>query len=119
VLGGRCIGPLRVPTVVFTTINSLLGILGLVTFVLKAFTLIDCATRRAELFPAAGKQTKVFWLIILGIATVWNFISSSPISIINLIGLIAALVYFVDVRPALRELGGGGSGRRGRRDSNW
>ena len=105
-----------------SSINSLLGILGLVTFLLKAFTLVDCATRRAELFPAAGKQTKIFWLIILGIATIWNFISSSPIGIITLIGLVAALVYFVDVRPALRSLGGGRggrSGRGGRPNSDW
>lgn len=104
---------------VLSSLNSLLGLVGLALFVLKAFTLIDCATRRTELFVAASKQTKIFWMIILGIATVWNFISPNPIGIINLIGLVAAIVYMVDVRPALRSLGGGG-GRRGRRsNSDW
>ena len=98
---------------VFSALNSLIGIIGLVTLIFKVFTFIDCLTRRAELFPAAGKQTKVFWLVILGIASVWNFINSSPIGIINLIGIVAALVYAVDVRPALRDLGGGRRGGSG------
>jgi hypothetical protein len=109
--------------VVFEALNSFLGLLGLVTLVFKVFTFVDCLTRRGELFPAAGKQTKAFWLIILGIASVWNFFSSSPIGIINLIGIVAALVYFLDVRPALRDLGGGGRGGSGpfgpRSGSNW
>lgn len=102
-----------------------MGLLGLVTLLLKAFCLIDAATRRADAFPAAGKQSKVFWLVILGVAVAWNLlIDGNPIGIINVIGLIAALVYFLDVRPAVREASGGSRGgfgfrRGGRPPSDW
>jgi hypothetical protein len=110
--------------VILSTISGLVGILGIVTLLLKAFCLVDCATRRPDAFTAAGKQTKIFWLIILGIAVAWNLIVDiNPIGIVNIIGIIAALVYFLDVRPSVREASGGGSGRFGfgrrRPPSNW
>jgi hypothetical protein len=110
--------------VILSSLGGIVAILGLVTLLLKAFCLIDCATRRAEAFTAAGRQTKVFWLIILGIAVAWNLIvDGNPIGIVNIIGIIAALVYFLDVRPNVREASGGSSGRFGfgrrRPPSDW
>jgi hypothetical protein len=104
-----------------SSLEGLVAILGLVTLLLKAFCLIDAATRRAEAFTAAGKQTKLFWLIILGIAALWNLIVDlNPIGLVNIIGIIAALVYFLDVRPAVREVSGGGRGfKRQRPPSDW
>jgi hypothetical protein len=106
-----------------SSLEGLVSILGLVTLLLKAFCLIDAATRRTDAFTAAGKQTKLFWLIILGIATAWNLIVDiNPIGLVNIIGIIAALVYFLDVRPAVREVSGGGGGRgfgRRRPPSDW
>ena len=59
---------------------------------------------RPEEYVAADKMTKATWLIILGIALVAHMLIWSPISFLNLIGTVAALVYVVDVRPALRAL---------------
>ena len=99
-----------------TPLALLLTVLALAAFVVKVFTLIDAVTRRADAFVAASKQTKIFWTLILGIAVAWNFFFPQFLSIINLIGLVAALVYLVDVRPALREVGGG---RRKPPSSGW
>jgi len=85
-----------------------LGLLGLALLALKAFAFVDAAIRPANAYSAADKMTKNFWMIVLGIAVVWNMISLGPIGIINLIGLVAAIVYLVDVRPAVRAIGRGG-----------
>jgi hypothetical protein len=104
-----------------SSLEGLVAIIGLVTLLLKAFCLIDAATRRPDAFTAAGKQTKLFWLIILGVAAAWNLIVDlNPIGLVNIIGIIAALVYFLDVRPAVREASGGGRGfGRQRRPRDW
>ena len=61
---------------------------------------------------AAGKQTKQRWLIILGVAAAIGFVSLlNPLNIFNLIAFVAAAVYLVDVRPALRQITGKGGGR--------
>lgn len=120
-IGGRCWPSVRLAErirrwgpyaawVIFASLDTLMGLLGLVTLLLKAFCLVDAAARRPDAFTAAGKQTKVFWLVILGVAVAWNLFDANPIGLINIIGIIAALVYFLDVRPAVREVSGGGSG---------
>jgi hypothetical protein len=97
---------------------SVVGLLALGVLLLKLFALIDAATRRTDLFEAAGKLKKPFWLIILGIAVVWDLLTvrhpSGLINILTVAGLIAAIVYVVDVRPAVRALGKGGNRGDGR-----
>lgn len=67
---------------------------------------------REDAYRAANKQNKGFWLIILGIAVAVNLFV--PMLFLQLAGLVATIVFFVDVRPALRQVtGGGGRGRRG------
>ncbi|UYM06877.1 DUF2516 family protein [Solicola gregarius] len=78
-----------------------------ITFVLlaiKGFAFIDAATRPAAQFLAADKQTKQLWLILLGLAFVANLLIIQPISLLNLAGTVAALVYVADVWPTLRRL---------------
>ncbi|MCT9080372.1 DUF2516 family protein [Streptomyces fulvoviolaceus] len=84
--------------------------MGLLAF--SAFALIDAAIRRDDAYRAADKKTKPFWLIILGIAVVVNVLFG-VMSFLPIIGLIATIVYMVDVRPALRGLPGGGRSRKG------
>ncbi|MFI7504267.1 DUF2516 family protein [Streptomyces sp. NPDC049687] len=92
--------------------NSFMALLSLALIVFSGFALIDAALRREDGYRATDKQTKPFWMIILGIAFVVNLIF--PIlSFLPIIGLVATIVYMVDVRPALRALPGGGRTRRG------
>jgi hypothetical protein len=73
-------------------------------FAVQAFAFIDAVSHKPEAYVAADKLTKPAWLIILGIALVAHMLIWSPMSILNLIGTVAAIVYLVDARPALRAL---------------
>ncbi|WP_328753295.1 DUF2516 family protein [Streptomyces sp. NBC_00285] len=90
-----------------------LGLLYLAMLVLAVAALVMAALFRGDAYRAADKQNKGFWLIILGIAVVVNFLV--PVLFLQIAGLIATIVFFVDVRPALRQVSGGGKGwgRRG------
>ena len=86
--------------------NLLLLVLGLGAFGLKLWALIDASTRPTAAYPAAGKLTKVAWVAILAAALVLGWFS--VLGLFGLIGTVAAIVYLVDVRPAVRELRSGG-----------
>lgn len=92
-------------------------LLSIALILFSGFALIDAATRREDAYRAADKKTKPFWLIILGIAFVVNLIFNI-LSFLPIIGLVATIVYMVDVRPALRGLPGGGRSRKGRGSSS-
>jgi hypothetical protein len=88
-------------------LNGVLLIVHLAALVMTIAALIDAAIRRDAAFIAAGKQTKIFWILVLVLGLFIVFV-----------GVIAAIVYFVDVRPALREVGGDGGPGRGRGSSS-
>ena len=100
--------------------TMLVAALSLAAFVLEAFALIDALRTRADAFEATSKLTKTKWVIILAIAAVIGFIAlpyplgggASTLWFLGLIAVAAASVYLVDVRPAVRQIRGGG-GKRG------
>jgi hypothetical protein len=88
--------------------NALVALLTLGLLVLTAWALIDAATRPAAAFVAAGKQTKPIWLAILGVGLVLFLLFPSIFGIFGLVVAVAAIVYLVDVRPAVRGARPGG-----------
>jgi hypothetical protein len=90
----------------FTIQSGFMSLLTLALFVVQAWAFIDALTRRPEAYVAADKQTKPTWLIILGVALAAHILIWNPISFLNLIGTVAAIVYIVDARPALRAVSG-------------
>jgi hypothetical protein len=101
--------------VLITGFNSVLAWVSLALFLFAVFAFVDAAIRRDDAYRAAGKKTKTFWLVVLGLAAVvMKFLAIQ--SILPLVGLVAVIVYMVDVRPAIREItGGAGPRRRGLR----
>ena len=89
-------------------------LLSMALIVFSGFALFDAAIRREDAYRAADKKTKPFWLIILGIAAVVMKLFS-VLSFLPVIGLVAVIVYMVDVRPAVRAVAGRGGGRGPRR----
>ena len=89
---------------VFALQSSFLMIVSLVLFVAQAWAFIDAVSRPAQAFVAAGKLTKQAWLIILGVALAAHMLLWNPIGVLNLAGAVAAIVYLVDARPAMRGL---------------
>ncbi|HEY0186328.1 MAG TPA: DUF2516 family protein [Cellulomonas sp.] len=87
----------------------------LVIFALSVWALVDSLRRPATAFLSAGKQTKQRWTLILVAATAVSFVALPyPIGIgklgfLALLSAVAAVVYLVDVKPAVAPY----SGRRG------
>jgi hypothetical protein len=93
-------------------------LLSVLAFGLEIFALVDAVRTRADAFVVAGKQTKPIWLAILGVAACFGFLSLrvagggvlDPLGILSIVGVVAAAVYLTDVRPAVRQIRGGGGG---------
>ena len=75
---------------------------------LALWAFIDALVRPAAGFVAAGKLTKPGWLAITGIAALVIYFFQ-PMSFLGLPAIVAAVVYLVDVRPAVRGLRRGNS----------
>jgi hypothetical protein len=60
--------------------------------------------QRADAFTVANKLTKPAWLGITGVAAVVLLFFRGPSTFLWLPGIIAVLVYIVDVRPRVIEV---------------
>ncbi|MCX4915551.1 DUF2516 family protein [Streptomyces sp. NPDC060011] len=94
-----------------TAFGGLMWLIFTAMLVLAVVALVMAAVARDDAYRAAEKQNKMFWLIILGVTVAVNLLV--PMLFLQIAGLIATIVFFVDVRPALRQVSGGGRGRRG------
>ena len=101
--------------VIFGSIQStLMLVLGVLALGCEVFALLDVLRHRPDAFVAAGKRTKTFWTIVLAVALAVGVIF--VLNVLNFIGIIAfvaAAVYLVDVRPALRQVSGRGRSKQG------
>jgi Protein of unknown function (DUF2516) len=96
------LGPGLITNTFFSVLNLLVLALGL----FMAFAFVDAMIRPAAAYVAAGKLTKVVWLIFLGLAAVTDVFWGGVTSILTIAGTIATIVYMVDVRPAVRQFSG-------------
>ena len=76
---------------------------------LTGWAFVDALVRPAAGFVAAGKLTKPGWAAITGLAAVIIWWQQTPMTFLGLPAVIAAVVYLVDVRPAVRGLRRGNS----------
>ena len=88
----------------FAVPSMIMLVLSIAMFLAQAFAFVDAFTHRSEAYVAGDKLTKKAWLIILGLGLAWHMLRWHPIDIINLAGIVAAIVYIVDVRPTLRAV---------------
>ena len=91
--------------------NPLASLSGLVLLVIGiaqlgalVFSLLHAVRVRSDAFTAAGKQSKVFWTALLAVSLVLRLTISSPLDLFGIIASIAAIVYIVDVRPAINDV---------------
>lgn len=99
-----------------STFFSVLNLLLFALFCFKLFAFVDAAIRPGRAYIEAGKLTKVVWLLFLGIAALNDLFWGSFTSIITIVGAAAAIIYMVDVRPAVRGLSAGTKAGRGARN---
>jgi hypothetical protein len=88
----------------FNPFASLLNLIGFAIWLFQVFVFIDAAVRPAKAYEAAGKLSKPLWLVILGVAALVGI----SFRLLGLAAAVATIVYWVDVRPALREVQGRG-----------
>lgn len=74
------------------------------------FAFLHAAVQRSDAYAAANKMTKPIWLAITGGGTLACalFHFYDPTMLFWIAGLVAVLVYIVDVRPKLIEVQRGG-----------
>nr|WP_090031337.1 DUF2516 family protein [Cellulomonas marina] len=103
--------------------TALFFVFYLAIFVLSVVALLDLLRRPATAFVSAGKLTKGKWGAILGVATAVAFMALPAPLGLGLLGFlaigaaVAAIVYLVDVKPAVSPYRGRGGG--GGRPGGW
>lgn len=97
-------------------------VLAVLAFGMEVYALVDAARTRADAFAAAGKLTKGKWTAILAVAAALGFLALplggggmlSSLGMLSIVAVVASAVYLVDVKPAVRQIrGGGGRGSSG------
>lgn len=98
--------PLFYRTVQIWTID----IVVLACLVLEVLAFANCLTHRADAFLVVGRIPKGAWLAILGGAILLTLLFGVAHSFLAMIGAAAALLFLLDLRPALRDtVNGSGS----------
>jgi hypothetical protein len=96
-----------------SVVNWFFWVLCLGAFVVESWAFVDAIIRPKAAFPAAGKQTKPIWLIILGVAFVIGIGGAVGalylLNVFPIVAFVAAAIYLVDVRPKVRALKSGSS----------
>ena len=78
--------------------DSLMTIISIALFAAKGFALVDCVARPTAKFTYIETLPKQTWLIILVLTVLAHLVWWDPLSILNLVGTVAALVYLAQVR---------------------
>lgn len=80
----------------------------LLTLVLAFGAFVHCLLQRADAFPAIGTLSKPAWLGLIGVTFLLALLlQSGGVGLFSLIAAGVALVYLLDVRPALRDVSDG------------
>ncbi|WP_067600356.1 DUF2516 family protein [Nocardiopsis listeri] len=79
----------------------------LVTFVASLYALIEALRTPAQAFEIMDKQTKKLWVILTGVASGLSLLAVlSGTGMFVILGLVATLIFLLDVRPAVKGMGG-------------
>ncbi len=83
--------------------SGLMLVLTVVLFVAKGFALVDCVGRQPSQLDLLDTLPKKTWLIILVVSLIAHIVFPYPLSILNLVGTVAALVYLAQVRGSINR----------------
>jgi hypothetical protein len=81
-------------------------VLWVLFLVVKGYAFVDCIRRPTAAFPAVGRQSKVLWMILTGVALLTGLLPGMTLNIIGIAGAVVSLIYLFDVRPKIREITG-------------
>jgi hypothetical protein len=77
-----------------------------ITLAIKGYAFVDCLRRQPPAFPAVGRQSKVLWLVLTGLAALAGILPALTLSIFGIAGIVIALVYLFDVRTRIIDITG-------------
>jgi len=83
-------------------ITGIFLLLSLALLALKLWALIDAIIQPDRAYIAANKWQKMPWVVVLAVGALLG----QGLGLFGLASLVAAIVYLVDVRPALRQARG-------------
>lgn len=106
--------------------NLLFLVLAVGIFGMSVYALVHALRVPPSSFVAAGKLQKNLWLLILALATLfsgagaWSYLNAFlfvggqafigiGLGLFSILAVIAATVYVVDVKPAVKGMGGRGN----------
>lgn len=83
--------------------NIIVLVLTIVGGAAALLALVHAATQRPDAFPAVDRQSKVIWvsILVVGSLFIWFF---GLLSFLGIIGIVAVLIYLVDVRPRVDSI---------------
>jgi hypothetical protein len=84
-------------------------VLTILTLVIEVVAFLHCLLQRADAFPAIGTLSKGLWLALIGGSTLFVLLGFGAqlgllSGLLSLVPIVVALVYLLDVRPALRDV---------------
>ena len=85
--------------------NLILWALTVVAGGAAVVALIHAAIQRPDAFTAVDRQSKVIWVSILAAASLFIWFFQAP-SLLYIVGVVAMLVYLVDVRKRVDDIQG-------------
>ena len=78
--------------------------IAIVQWVILAIALFHVIRTRPDAYTATGKQSKKFWLILLGVFLLLTLTVGGGLSLVGIAATVAGIVYLVDVKPAIDEI---------------
>lgn len=78
----------------------------IILLIVKVYAFIDCARRPAAAFPAVGRQSKILWVLLTGLAALLGLIPDQTLGLLGIAGTVIALIYIFDVRVRITEIMG-------------
>jgi hypothetical protein len=84
--------------------NLIYSAIAIVQWVILAIALFHVIRTRPDAYTATGKQSKKFWLILLGVFLLLTLTIGGGLSLVGIAATVAGIVYLVDVKPAIDEI---------------
>jgi hypothetical protein len=92
-----------VPLFYLPVVDVVSTALAVICIVVEVWAFVSCTTQRAEAFGVVGRIPKGGWVAMLFAATLVSLLFGTLRSPLGLIAVVVALVYLLDLRPALRD----------------
>ena len=97
-----------VPQFYLPVVNSITLIITIVTLVIEVVAFLHCLVQRSDAFSTIGTLSKGLWLMLIGGSMLFALLAFGvPTGVLGglfvMIPVVIALIYLLDIRPAIRD----------------